>query len=85
VAVALPWLEILSGLALIANVWAETVRPLVSALCLIFVALLAQALIRGLSVTCGCFGFAAAGWFERPDVALVRAVLLLAASVYLTV
>ena len=69
---------------LLLNFWAETIRPLASVLCLVFVLMLAQAVLRGLDLNCGCFGAAGAGWFERPDVALVRATLLLAASLYVT-
>ena len=84
VAVYLPWLELLVGFGLLLNFWAETIRPLASVLCLVFVLMLAQAVLRGLDLNCGCFGAAGAGWFERPDVALVRATLLLAASLYVT-
>ena len=85
VAVNLPWLEVLVGLGLLLNFWPETVRPVVSVLCLVFVLMLGQAVLRGLDLNCGCFGAAGAGWFERPDVALVRAGLLLAASLYVAV
>lgn len=84
VAVFLPWLEVLAGLGLLLNVWAESIRPLVSALCLVFVVMLGQAVLRGLELNCGCFGAVGAGWFERPDVALVRAALLFAGSLYIT-
>jgi putative oxidoreductase len=81
-AVFLPWLEVLTGIGLLLNVWAETVRPVVSGLCLIFVVMLGQAVLRGLDLNCGCFGAVGRGWFERPDVALLRAGLLFAASLY---
>lgn len=83
VAVWLPWLEVAAGLGLLLDLWAETMRPVVAALCLVFVVMLTQAVVRGLDLNCGCFGAGAAGWFERPDVALVRALILLAASLYL--
>jgi putative oxidoreductase len=83
VAVDLPWLEVLAGFGLILNVWPETIRPVVSVLCLVFVLMLGQAVLRGLDLNCGCFGSVGSGWFERPDVALVRASLLFAASLYL--
>ena len=85
VAVNLPWLEVLVGLGLLLNFWPETVRPVVSVLCLVFVLMLGQAVLRGLDLNCGCFGAVGAGWFERPDVALIRAGLLLAASLYVAV
>lgn len=82
VAVFLPWLELLAGLGLLLDVWPETIRPVVAALCLVFVVLLGQAVIRGLDLNCGCFGAGGRGWFERPAVALVRAVVLLALALY---
>lgn len=85
VAVAMPWLEVLCGLSLLLNWWGETVRPVVSALCLIFVLMLGQAVIRGLSLNCGCFGDVGPMWLKRPDVALVRAMLLLLASAWIMV
>ena len=83
VAVGLPWLEVFVGLGLLLNFWPETVRPVASVLCLIFVLMLGQAVVRGIDLNCGCFGSAGRGWFERPAVALVRAGVLLAASLYL--
>ena len=82
VAVGLPWLEVFTGLGLVLNFWPETIRPLVAFLYLVFVVMLGQAVIRGLDLNCGCFGASGQGWFERPDVALVRALLLFAASLY---
>lgn len=83
VAVWLPWLEVAAGLGLLLDFWAETVRPVVAVLCLVFVVMLTQAVVRGLDLNCGCFGAGAAGWFERPGAALVRALILLVASLYL--
>ena len=82
VTVFLPWLEVFAGVGLLLNVWAETIRPLVAGLCLVFVLMLGQAVLRGLDLNCGCFGAAGSGWFERPDVALVRAGILFAVSLY---
>lgn len=83
VAVVLPWLEAICGAALIANVWTETAGAVVTAMCLTFVVMLSQAVMRGLELTCGCLGSEDEGWFDRPGVALVRAVVLLAGSVWL--
>jgi len=82
VAVCLPWLEVCVGLGLLLDFWRETVRPVAALLCLVFVAMLAQAVGRGLDLNCGCFGAGAAGWFERPGVALARAFILLGAAIY---
>ena len=82
-AVGLPWLEVLTGAGLLLNFWPETIRPVVALLCLSFVVMLGQAVGRGLDLNCGCFGAGASGWFERPDVALARALILFTASLYL--
>ena len=85
VAVVFPWLEIFGGGLLLVDVWAETAGVLVAGMCLVFVLMLGQAVLRGLDLQCGCFGGLTPGWFERPLVALVRAGLLLAASAWLLI
>ena len=82
IAVAFPWLEVFCGGALIADVWSETAGPLIVVMCLVFVAMLGQAVIRGLDLRCGCFGSGGAGWWDRPVTALVRAGLLLMMSLF---
>ena len=79
VAAILPWLEVLCGAALLVDAWRETVRPLLFALCVVFVLMLGQAVARGVDLDCGCLGSAAGGggWLARPDVALARAIVLL--------
>jgi hypothetical protein len=57
---------------------------MIAALCAVFVVVLGQALVRGLNIDCGCFGPALSGWWDRPVFALPRAILLLAASLWLT-
>jgi len=84
VAISLPWLEVLCGFCLLANAWAETVRPVVGVLCLVFILMLGQALLRGIDLAnCGCFGPSAYAWIDRPAIALLRATLLLAGAIYL--
>jgi putative oxidoreductase len=85
VAVVFPWLEIFGGGLLLVDVWAETAGVLVAGMCLVFVLMLGQAVLRGLDLKCGCFGALDTGWLEQPLVALVRAGGLLAASVWLLV
>jgi len=82
-AITLPWLEVILGTALLIDVWPETVRPLSVALCGIFVLAVAQACVRGLDVSCGCFGSAdVERWIDRPCIAVVRTLALLAAALY---
>jgi putative oxidoreductase len=54
-AVVLPWLELLCGLLLIANVWSETALATMIGLLVIFVLATGQAWARGLDISCGCF------------------------------
>jgi uncharacterized membrane protein YphA (DoxX/SURF4 family) len=55
VAVVLPWLELLCGLLLIANVWSETALAILIGLLGVFVLATGQAWARGLDISCGCF------------------------------
>jgi uncharacterized membrane protein YphA (DoxX/SURF4 family) len=82
-AVVVPWLEVVCGGLLLVDYWTETVGFLATGLCLIFILMLSQAVVRGLDLKCGCFGSLTAGWFELPQVALVRACVLFVAAVWL--
>lgn len=82
VALTLPWLEVLCGGALLADFWPETVGFLVACLCISFVVMLGQAVLRGLDLNCGCLGTGPAGLFSHPIAALTRAGLLLAGAIW---
>ncbi|TWF77305.1 methylamine utilization protein MauE [Pseudonocardia hierapolitana] len=56
VAALLPWVELALGLLLLAGIGTRLVAALSAALLLVFVAGVAQAWARGLSIDCGCFG-----------------------------
>lgn len=56
VAAVLPFLEIALGLLLLVGVGTRAVAVLSAVLLLVFVAGVAQAWARGLSIDCGCFG-----------------------------
>lgn len=85
-AVSLPWVELLCGLALITNVWSESVLVLVLGLFVVFVLATGQAWMRGLDISCGCFDLSVLGvsktsagalhFLESPAFAFFRAVLL---------
>lgn len=52
-----PWIEFLGGIFLVVGIWLKMVLRAVMALLLIFIVVVAQALIRHLPVDeCGCFG-----------------------------
>jgi putative oxidoreductase len=71
----LPWLEILCGLALIARVLYRGGLSILVALLSIFIAATIAAKIRGLDITCGCFGHASKNWSFSTHLALDLAIL----------
>lgn len=54
-AVVVPWVELLCGLMLVANVWADTALVAVLGLFIFFLLFTGQAWVRGLNISCGCF------------------------------
>jgi putative oxidoreductase len=72
-AAALVGVELLAGLALIANVWSRAAATVLAVLLAVFTAGLASALARGIDLACGCFGDAtpATWWTVLRDVVLL--------------
>ncbi len=60
-ALVLPWLELLCGVALVLGIWSRTAAGLVSLLLLVFIAALTFNLLRGNAIECGCFDVRDAG------------------------
>ena len=58
----LPWLEILCGVALIFRFFYRGSLSILTALILVFVAATIAARVRGLDISCGCFGHASQHW-----------------------
>lgn len=54
-ALSLPWLELLLGLALVFGIWRRTAVVLVGALLVTFITAVAINLARGNAIDCGCF------------------------------
>ena len=59
-ALVMPWLELLAGLALILGIWTRTSAGLVGALLLVFLVAISLNLARGNAIDCGCFDVAQA-------------------------
>lgn len=78
----LPWLEIFCGVALIFRRLYRGALSVLIALVAIFIAGTCAAKMRGLDITCGCFGHASKNWRFSTHLALD---LLLFASVILLV
>jgi len=58
----LPWLEILCGLSLILRFFYRGGLSILTALIVIFIGATIAAKVRGLDITCGCFGHASQHW-----------------------
>jgi uncharacterized membrane protein YphA (DoxX/SURF4 family) len=57
----MPWIELLSGLALILGIWRTTARTVIGAMLVAFIVAIAINLARGNSIDCGCFDVTTAG------------------------
>ena len=57
-AITLPWIELLAGLALVSGARARPGAWLAVALMVVFTLAVAQAMARGINIECGCFGYA---------------------------
>jgi uncharacterized membrane protein YphA (DoxX/SURF4 family) len=82
----LPWLEIFCGVALIFRVFYRGALAILTALVVIFLGATIAAKLRGLDITCGCFGHASQNWSFPAHLALDLAILAaLAALCYCSV
>ena len=82
--VALPWLELIAGILLIAGLWRREAALITALMLAVFVVAVASALARGIDIqNCGCFALdasgRAAGWkLIAGDLALLAAALVVA-------
>ena len=75
-ALVMPWIELLCGLALILGVWTGTARTIIAALLLTFIVAISINLLRGNAIDCGCFDVSAAGKTTEERFADMRFVIL---------
>ena len=66
----LPWLEIFCGVALLVRRLYLGGLSILAALMVIFIAATIAAKVRGLDITCGCFGHASKNWSFPTHLAL---------------
>ena len=81
-AIALIWSEMICGTFMLLGLWTRAATTLMSGMLAIFLVGIVSAVVRGLDITCGCFGVhsdAAVGWTTilRILLLLVSALLLL--------
>ena len=75
-ALVMPWIELLCGLALILGIWQGTARSIIGALLITFVLAIAINLARGNAIDCGCFDVSAANKTREERLADMRWVIL---------
>ena len=59
-ALVMPWLELLSGVALILGIWRRPAAAIIGAMLLVFIVAISINLGRANAVNCGCFDLASA-------------------------
>jgi putative oxidoreductase len=81
----LPWLEILCGFALIFRRLYLGGLSILTALISIFIVATVASKIRGIDITCGCFGHASKNWSFTGHLALDLAILAALLALYFKV
>ena len=71
----LPWLEIFCGLSLVFRFFYRGALSILSALIVVFTLTTIAAKVRGLDITCGCFGHASQHWSFSSHLATNLAIL----------
>lgn len=71
----LPWLEIFCGLALIFRLFYRGALSILTSLVVVFLVATIAAKVRGLDITCGCFGHASQNWSFPAHLALDLGIL----------
>ena len=80
---SLPMMELLAGLMFIFTKWLREAALLSSGMLAMFMIALSSAILRGLEIDCGCFGFSEDGGRRELLIAIVRDVALLVPSLWL--
>ena len=75
-ALTMPWIELLSGLALILGIWKEAARTIIAALLLVFIVAISINLARNNAIDCGCFDVTAAGKSHEERIADMHFVVI---------
>jgi len=81
IAICLPWIELVAGMALVLAIRARAGALLSTALLAVFTLAVMIALARGMDIECGCFGTADAsrvGWIKAGQNLLMLAVAFVA-------
>ena len=72
----MPWVELMTGIALILGIWTRTSAALIGAMLGVFIVAISINLARGNAIDCGCFDVTAAGRSVAERLADMRWVVL---------
>ncbi|MGD2186650.1 MAG: MauE/DoxX family redox-associated membrane protein [Desulfobacterales bacterium] len=75
IAIILPFLELIAGLALIFGIYPRSAAIIINGLLLAFIVVLSFNLIRGHEFHCGCFSAGEGGHTETPEITIVRDII----------
>ena len=75
-ALVMPWIELLCGLALILGIWTGTARAIVAAMLAVFIVAISINLMRGNAIDCGCFDVSTANKTREERLADMHFVIL---------
>ena len=72
IAITIPFLELVTGLALIIGIYSRSAAITINGLLLAFIFVLSINLIRGHEFDCGCFSVGKSGYSSSPGVTIAR-------------
>ena len=75
IAIVLPFIELLAGLALILGVYPRSAVLIINGMLAAFILVLTINLIRGHEFNCGCFSAKEAGYFSSSESTIVRDII----------
>jgi hypothetical protein len=75
-ALVMPWIELLCGLAMILGIWVDTARAIIAAMLVVFITAISINLMRGNAIDCGCFDVTTAGKTRQERLADMHWVIL---------
>ena len=75
-ALTMPWVELLCGVALILGIWKDAARTLIALLLLVFIVAISINLVRNNAIDCGCFDVTAAGKTHEERIADMHFVVI---------
>ena len=78
----LPWLEIFCGLAVISRFFYRGGLSILTALLAVFIGVTIAAKLRGLDITCGCFGHASEHWSFPQHIAVDLSIFIALAALW---